>query len=130
MEPTKYDIERAFYRILDNGDEAAIAKELGHSAGYVSQLYSPDNERESTLVRAIRELRAWRRESIERGSHALDVFIQFVERDLEGEDLCVIDETKKLKRQVDEWETTEMQAAPHRHALRRSATYTSSRRGR
>ena len=109
-EPTQYEIERAFYRILDNGDEAAIARETGKSAAYISSLYSPDSERESHLYRAIKELRAWRRESMNRGSKALETLIYFVEHDLEPEPLCVISETKELKREVDEWENAEMGA--------------------
>jgi hypothetical protein len=107
-EPTQYEVERAFYRLLDNGDEAAIARETGKSASYVSQLYDPNCERESHLFRAIKELRAWRRESMTRGCSALETLIFFVEYDLEPEPLCVINETKQLKREVDEWENAEM----------------------
>lgn len=108
--PTQYEVERAFYRILDNGDEVAIARETGKSASYVSQLFDPNCERESHLYRAIKELRAWRRESMTRGSKALATLIHFVEDDLEPEPLCVIAETKELKREVDEWENCEMAA--------------------
>lgn len=109
-EPSQYEIERAFYRILDNGDEAAIAREIGKGASYVSQLYDPNCDRSSHLYRAIRELRAWRRESMERGSKALDTLIYFVEHDLEPEPLCVKTETIALKKEVDEWENSEMSA--------------------
>ena len=107
-EPTQYEVERAIYRILDNGDEAAIARETGKSASYISQLFDPNCERESHLYRAIKELRAWRREHMERGSKALETVVYFVEHDLEPEPLCVITETKELKREVDEWENAEM----------------------
>ncbi len=111
-EPTRIEIEKAFYAILENGDEAAIARAIEHTAGYVSQLYSPDNERQSTLFRAIKELRAWRRESPERGSRALELLVHFVETGLGERPLNVVDETRKLKQQVDEWENVEMEAAP------------------
>lgn len=110
-EPTQHEIERAFYRILDNGDESAIARETGKSLAYISSLYSPDSERESTLFRAIRELRAWRREHMGRGEEALETFVYFVEHDLEPEPLCVATETRNLKKEVDEWETAEMESA-------------------
>ena len=110
-EPSRLEVEKAFYTLLENGDETAIAHAIGHTTGYVSQLYSPDNERESTLYRAIKELRAWRRENIERGSRALDLFVHFVENGLEEKPLDICDETMKLKKEVDDWETVEIQAA-------------------
>ena len=108
MDPKRNEVEKAFYKLLENGDETAIADALGHSVGYVQQLYDPNNSRESHLWRAIKELRAWRQENMDRGCRALSIFIEFVERGLEPPELCVVAETRKLKQQVDEWENVEM----------------------
>lgn len=112
MTPTKSEIERAFHRLIENGDLTAIANDMGHSVEYASQLYSPDCERKSNLYRAIRELRAWRAENMERGVKALAVFNELVERDLMPEPLCEKTESLKLKTEVDEWETKSMSDVP------------------
>lgn len=98
--------------MVDDGILTAIANEVGKSVSYISQLYDPNNDRKSHLVRAIHELRAWRRKNPKSGAEALELLIHFVEKDLEPLPLCVVTETKKLKQQVDEWECVEMESAP------------------
>lgn len=112
--PSKYEIERAFHRILSNGDESAIARELEHSVGFIQQLYDPNNERQSTLFRAIKELRAWRRESMERGSKALALFNHFVEIGLEDAGHDYERERDELQREIAEYNCAEMKDAPNK----------------
>jgi hypothetical protein len=112
MTPTKYEIERAFHRLMENGDVTAIANGMSHAPQYVSDMYSPDNERKSNLFRAIRDLRAWRKHNTQRGEKALALFIEFVERGLPADNLSVEVEILKLKKEGDDLETKAMSGAP------------------
>jgi hypothetical protein len=110
--PTKSEFDKAFFCLFEDGDYTAIANAMGHSPEYVSQLYSPTGDRKSNLYRAFRDLRALRERCAERGDKALALFVEFVTRGLDEGSLSVIEESLKLKREVDEWETSSMQQAP------------------
>lgn len=110
--PTKSEFDKAFFCLFEDGDYTAIANAMGHSPEYASQMYSPTGDRKSNLYRAFRDLRALRVRSVERGDRALAMFVEFVTRGIEPECLSVAEESLKLKREVDEWETSAMQGAP------------------
>lgn len=105
----RFDVEKKFFKLLENGDETAIARAIGHSVGYVQQLYSPDNDRESTLFRAIKELRAWRDSSPERGERALQTFVDLVEFDSPDIVADLELERRRLVEEIAEWELAEME---------------------
>lgn len=111
MNPTKSEIDRAFYRLFENGDLTAIANDMGHSPEYASQMYAATGDRKSNLYRAIRDLRALRSNNMERGEKALALFNEFVERDLMPEQMNFEVEQMRLKTEVDEWETQSMTGA-------------------
>jgi hypothetical protein len=110
--PTKSEFDKAFFCLFQNGDYTAIANSMGHTPEYASQMYSPTGDRKSNLYRAFRDLRALREHDIERGDRAIALFIEFITRGMESQTLSIADESLKLKRDVDEWETSSMQGAP------------------
>jgi hypothetical protein len=110
--PTKSEFDKAFFCLFEDGDYTAIANSMGHTPEYASQMYSPTGDRKSNLYRAFRDLRALRERSVERGDKALAMFVEFVTRGLDPADVSVREASLKLKREVDEWETSSMQGAP------------------
>jgi hypothetical protein len=109
--PTKSEFDKAFFCLFEDGDYTAIANSMGHTPEYASQMYSPNGDRKSNLYRAFRDLRALRERCVERGDKALALFVEFVTRGIEPEILSVLDESLKLKSEVDEWETSSMSGA-------------------
>jgi hypothetical protein len=116
--PTKSEFDKAFFCLFESGDYTAIANSMGHTPEYASQMYSPTGDRQSNLYRAFRDLRALRERNVERGDKALALFVEFVTRGLDPADMSVQEESLKLKREVDEWETSSMQGAPEAEIVR------------
>lgn len=85
---TQYEFELKMSRCLKHGDETDIAEIVGKTPGLFSQMFNPNDERESNLFKAARELAALLQINQERGRCALRVFNGFVSLHVEDDAPC------------------------------------------
>lgn len=109
---TQFEIERAFSRLLKNGDLTAIAKAANHDPRYIQAKFDPNNpDKVSDLYRAVLALRAWIGSDYARGTKALAMFNHFASVDT-AEELCIQTETTETKDAVDDWENVLIAGRP------------------
>ena len=91
----QHEFETAIYRILEYGDISDLAHAVGKSAGYYSQMFNPEDPRESVWYRAALDFHNLIAIDPERGKAALDLFNYFAKRSLPGNGSLCVDRTRE-----------------------------------
>lgn len=79
----QHEFEFALYQCLNYGDEGKIAREAGKGATYYSEMFNPDNPRESIFFRAAQDFTNWIcKVNPEGGRKAFETFCGFIEQEI------------------------------------------------
>lgn len=88
---TQFEVESAINKTLAFGDETQIASRTGRGSSYYSQMFNPDDDRESNFHKVLREICAEIDVDRERGIALFCLFKSFVERHIEtDEQICPV----------------------------------------
>lgn len=97
---TQYEVESAISKILAFGDETEIAKRTGRGASYYSQMFNPDEDRESNIHKVLKEVCAEIDIDFDRGMALFNLFKSFIERHIVTRlDLSVNEELDKADKE-------------------------------
>lgn len=77
---TQHEFEKAIAEPMSYGTHTELATRIGKSLAIISQMYNPDDERESNLYKAARELAAMMEMDAELGRRQIATFLHFVHR--------------------------------------------------
>lgn len=109
---TQHELEFEMAKALDFGDETEIAKEIGISAGMISQYLNCNDERQSPLFKSAAILAAWIAVNPDGGMEALTTFHCFVRRALKGKESCIKTARRKSHKERSEFHLVEAEDAP------------------
>ena len=106
---SQYEAESRADKILAHGDDGEIARRVGKGSGIISQMFSPNDERESNFYKAAREISAVIDIDRSRGCQLLRLFVELCERHLpEIGAPCVQQETKKFNKELRDYYDADM----------------------
>ncbi len=98
---TQHETESRLNKCLDYGDETEIAKRIGKGSSLVSQMFNPDDERESNFYKALKEIAAEIDFNPDNGCKMLRLFNELASRHLpDDKKRCPKAATSKL---LGEW---------------------------
>lgn len=98
----QHKLEFAIYKCLTYGDELKIAQKRGKGSSYYSQMFNPDDTRESHFVRAALDFEKWSEVNPQDAARAFSVFCSSVAAAMHHDetDLCHDAEACNLLKEV------------------------------